>query len=259
MKMESIHVDKETLIFTADIEDWYANLLRRCILREVPTLAIEDIEFKKNDSSLYDEIIAHRLGLMPLTTPLRDYNFKETCACKGAGCSHCTVKLTLKEKGPKMVYAKHMKSADPKVNPVFEDTPIVKLGKEQKIEFEAVAVLGNGKEHAKWSPGHCFYKYAPEIKITGVKNPEEIVKACPKNIFKIEGNKLIIVEKKIIDCHLCNACVEAGKGTVAINEDKDKIIFYLESFGQMKCKDILLNAIQTFEDKLDELQKLVKT
>ena len=43
----------------------FANTLRRIMIEEVPTMAIEEIEFRKNNSILYDEIIAHRLGLTP--------------------------------------------------------------------------------------------------------------------------------------------------------------------------------------------------
>ena len=52
----------------------FANALRRVIVEEVPTMAIEDVEFRKNSSILYDEIIAHRLGLIPFKTDLKSYN-----------------------------------------------------------------------------------------------------------------------------------------------------------------------------------------
>lgn len=139
----------------------FANLLRRMILENVPTLAIEEVEFKNNDSILYDEIVAHRLGLIPLTTDLKTYNLPDNCKCKGKGCAMCSVILTLTEKGPKTVYASSLKSKDPKVKPTFPETPIVKLLKDQKLQFTATAVLGRGKEHTKWSPAHVHYKSIP--------------------------------------------------------------------------------------------------
>ena len=45
----------------------YANTLRRLFMNDVPVLAIEDVEFRKNDSGLYDEMVALRLGLIPLS------------------------------------------------------------------------------------------------------------------------------------------------------------------------------------------------
>ncbi len=60
----------------------FANLIRRTISEEVPVMAIEDVEFRKNNSILYDEIIAHRLGLLPLTTDIKSYNLPSECKCK---------------------------------------------------------------------------------------------------------------------------------------------------------------------------------
>lgn len=257
MKLDVLYKDKEKYIFSMEVEDWYANLLRRLIIREAPTLAIEDVAFTKNDSALYDEIVAHRLGLLPLTTPLKDYNFQDKCSCNGAGCSHCQVKFTLKEKGPKMVYASALKSSDPAVVPVYPKTPIVMLAKNQELVFEAIAVLGRGKEHAKWSPGHSYYKYFPEIKIGNVDNPKEIAETCPKKVFDVKDGKLIVKDKKIIDCHLCNACVDASNGKITVKENPNKIIFYLESWGQMKVKDIFAAGIKAFDDKLDEFKEKI--
>lgn len=135
------------------------NAVRRSIIDDVLTMAIEDVEFRKNSSVLYDEIIAHRMGLIPLRTDLKSYNLTSACKCNGEGCSRCQVRLVLKAKGPDMVYASFLKSKDPKIKPVFSETPIVKLLKGQKLELEAVATLGRGKEHSKWCPGHAYYRY----------------------------------------------------------------------------------------------------
>jgi len=97
----------------------FVNSIRRTILESVPTLAIEDVEFRQNSSVMYDEMIALRLGLITLKTPLKDYNVTSKCTCKGEGCAKCTIALILTAKGPCTVYASSLKSKDPTVTPVF--------------------------------------------------------------------------------------------------------------------------------------------
>ena len=44
-----------------------ANAFRRILLSEIPTLAIEDVYMFNNTSIIQDEVLSHRLGLIPLT------------------------------------------------------------------------------------------------------------------------------------------------------------------------------------------------
>src|SRR3989344_5506471 len=175
MEVQLLEKDKETdkvNFILKDSTPAFANVLRRIMLWEVPVMAIDEIEFKKNGSILYDEMIAHRMGLVPLTTDLKSYTLPEKCKCEGKGCAHCQLKMSLKVKGPAMVYASDIKSKDPAVKPVYPKLPIVKLLKNQTLELEATATLGTGKRHAKWSPGHVYYTYLP--KITVHDNPEKL-------------------------------------------------------------------------------------
>ena len=134
------------------------NSIRRIILDEVPTFAIEDVEVAKNDSPLYDEVLAHRLGLVPLKTDLKSYNFKDSCSCGGVGCALCEVKLVLSKTGDGYVYSSDIKSDDPQIVPVDLSIPLTKLFGDQTVELSMKAVLGRGKEHAKWSPAHTYMK-----------------------------------------------------------------------------------------------------
>jgi DNA-directed RNA polymerase subunit D len=230
----------------------FANALRRLITEEVPVMAIEDIEFRKNNSILYDEMVAHRLGLIPLSTDLKSYNLPAKCKCKGEGCARCQLKMTLKAKGPAIVYASEIKSKDSAIKPTNPKTPIVKLLKGQDIELEATAMLGQGKEHMKWSPGLVHYKYKPSIEIGNVKSPEAVVEACPVNIFELNEGKLTINKDKLLSCHLCEACVDADGG-IKLNYDDTEFVFYVESWGQLDTKKMVIEAAKVFKEQLDEL------
>jgi len=238
----------------------FANLLRRYIIEKVPTMAIEDVEFKENSSALYDEIVAHRLGLIPLSTDLKSYEKITNCKCEGKGCNRCTLKLTLKAEGPKTVCASEIKSKDPKVKPVYPKTPIAKLLKDQKIEVLATAVLGQGTDHAKFSPGFAGYKLKPEVKILkNIKNAEEVTKSCPVNVFNLKNNNLTIDKDNMMKCHLCNQCVEIADPDTAVQiEEGPDIIFDVESWGQLSCKDTVLAAMDEYSNDLNDFEELFK-
>ncbi|MFQ5800535.1 MAG: DNA-directed RNA polymerase subunit D, partial [Candidatus Hydrothermarchaeales archaeon] len=151
MDVEIISRDGQSLSFVlGDVDVSVANALRRTMISSVPTLAIEGVHFYDNTSSLYDEIIAHRLGLIPIKTDLGLFNFRDACKCKD-GCPSCSLALSLKVEGPGAVYSHNLKSQDKKIKPI-KDILLVKLGKNQRLEFEADAILGTAKEHAKWQP-----------------------------------------------------------------------------------------------------------
>lgn len=238
----------------------FANLIRRYIIEKVPTMAIEEVEFKDNSQILYDEVVAHRLGLIPLTTDLKSYYSINKCKCDGKGCNRCTLKLTLKANKAGTVYASEIKSKDPKVKPVYPKIPIVKLLKDQKIEFLATAVLGKGGDHIKFSPGFAYYNFKPDVNIKGKpNNSEEIAKSCPVNVFENKNNNLSIDKDNLMKCHLCNQCAEIAEpsGSIEVNKSED-IIFNVEGWGQLSCKEMLIEAIDQYSEDLKEFEELIK-
>jgi DNA-directed RNA polymerase subunit D len=232
-----------------------ANMIRTYMMEEVPVMAIELVEFSKNSSILYDEIMAHRIGLIPLTTDLKSYFLPEKCKCEGKGCARCTLKLTLEAKGPCTVYTSEFKSKDPKVKPAFPKIPIVKLLKGQELELEATAMLGKGKEHVKWSPGITWYTYKPKVTVNN-NHPDfdKFKDKFPPQVFK-DGkiDKNLIEEKNLFD-----ACDEVNKDIVNIEYDNTSFIFHVESWGQLDCKEMVLTALEMFQEELDEFADKIK-
>jgi DNA-directed RNA polymerase subunit D len=243
MKIEQIKSKDDTQLVIEGTTISFVNALRRACTFEAPVLAMEDIYLSKNSSALYDEMIANRLGLIPLKTDVKSYTLPAECKCKGEGCARCQVKLTLKIKGPCMVYARDLKTSDPAVKPVFPDMPIVELIDHQELEFEAIAVLGKGKEHAKWSAGHSFYRTYPIIKIGSGKKLTEGLNKCPKDVFS--GDKV----KNLINCDQCGACEEYSAGAIKVSGDETKFIFTLEPWGQVEAKEIFKQAASILKKK----------
>ncbi|MEM4263619.1 MAG: DNA-directed RNA polymerase subunit D [Candidatus Woesearchaeota archaeon] len=239
----------------------FANAMRRAMLESVPTMAVEDVEFRKNSSILYDEIIAHRLGLVPLKTDLKSYVLPSKCKCEGKGCNRCSLKLTLKAKGPGVVYASEIKSKDPKVKPVYPEMPIAKLAKGQELEIEMTAVLGVGRNHVKWSPGLVWYKAKPIITIDDKKctNAEDCAKACPVNVYNYKDGKITINKENLMLCHMCNACSDiAANKSITVSKSDDEFVFYIEPWGQLTAVEIATTAAEMFKETLAEFEEKIK-
>lgn len=250
--------DYEIKFLIEEITPAFANELRRIMLTEVPTMAIEWVDFKKNDSALPDELIANRLGQVPLTFDKKAYNLPEDCKCEGKGCSRCQVELILKKKGPGMVYSSDLKSKDKSVVPVFDKIPVVELFEDQELQFEATAQLGTGRKHAKWQAANVGYKNVPNI-VVNVDNPkdfEKYIKVCPSHVFRIEGSKLVVTNPN--HCTLCMQCVEKIKSDkVKIEIEERNFIFSVESISGLPTEDIIETAADVLEEKAKEFDSEV--
>ena len=134
--MEILDKKENQITFRAEIEDSLANAIRRYI-NQIPILSIDEVEIYKNDSPLYDETVAHRIGLIPLNM---DKSVNEK--------TEMELKLTVKGEG--MVYSGDMKGA---LGVVYDRIPITSLGEEGELQVVAYAKTGKGSEHSKFSPG----------------------------------------------------------------------------------------------------------
>ena len=162
-----------------------ANALRRIIISEVPTMAIDLVQVQENTSVLNDEFIAHRIGLVPLVSETVDeYQMHKECQCLEF-CNKCSVRYRLKVRCPADQENCEVTSNDFKLeegelanNPVMpvryyneqnvETDPILimKLSKNQEIDFRCIAKKDNAKTHAKWSPvATCIMRKEPIVEL----------------------------------------------------------------------------------------------
>src|SRR5438445_301774 len=106
-------------------------------------------------------------GIVPIPTDLALYNRREDCpTCHGEGCPNCTIIYSVNKRGPGIVTSGDLEPiGDAKLRPADQKIPIVKLGDGQAMLVYATAVLGNGKDHAKWQSTHGVgYRYYPTLK-----------------------------------------------------------------------------------------------
>ncbi len=243
----------------------YVNALRRIVLSEVPCMAIDEIVMVENSSILQDEIIAHRLGLIPLKTDLDSYNLPEECPCKSEfGCNLCRVTLALDveaKEGSRTIYSGDLKSESESVVAVSDKIPIVKLAKEQKIRLEAYARLGKGKNHAKWQPvSMCTYKYFPNIEISKKCSVcGKCVEMCPRKVLVKTNNRIEV--RDLMACTLCQDCAEVcpeNPRAITVSGEEDAYIFSIESTQALAPERILTEAVKTLDKHLKDLESQIK-
>jgi DNA-directed RNA polymerase subunit D len=228
-------------------------------------MAIDEIVIIENSCILQDEMISHRLGLIPLKTDLDSYNLPEECKCQSEfGCPECRVTLTLdaeSKEGTRTVYSGEFTSENPDVLPVSDRIPIVKLAQGQKLKLEAYARLGKGKVHAKWQPVCvCAYKYVPKIEIAS-KDCGDCTKCadiCSKKVLTAKEGKIDV--RDILACNLCMDCVEAcqqePKG-IKVEWEKTSFIMNIESTGALPPERVLKEATKILDQQLKEFEEQV--
>jgi DNA-directed RNA polymerase subunit D len=244
----------------------FANSFRREMTGGVPTLAIEDIRIYDNTSVLFDEMLSHRLGLIPLRTDLSTHVPRDRCTCQGAGCPACTATYTLSVEGPRMVYSRDLIPQDSAAGPVDENIPIVKLTEDQKVVVEAKASLSTGKEHAKWqATTACGYKNYPVIAIDEhCDGCGMCVEECPRGVLGTEAGKAVVLEGKLEDCSLCRLCERAclsasigGETSIRVNPDRTRFIFTVEGDGSLPVLTVLSTAVGNLKKKATDLETVL--
>ena len=238
----------------------FANGIRRAMIADVPTLAIEYVNLYDNTSVLYDEQLALRLSLIPLVTDIETYRPQAECdVCEGEGCPACEVSLTLSAEGPGIVHSSDLISADPKIQPADPNVPIVELKKGQKLVLEAIAHMGYGRDNVRWQAGvACGYKNMPVITIENCDACGHCAAECPKDIIKVEEAGAKIAEDDIIKCSLCRLCESVCDiNAINVTYDESAFVFTMESDGSYTAKDLVLNAANVVKGRVEDLMTIL--
>jgi len=258
-----------------------ANALRRVMLAEVPTIAIDLVDLEANSSVLNDEFIAHRLGLIPLTSmraaemksyldPTEDDDFTEVELTLDVTCTtDATMDVTSDMLMPDPRY--------PDIVPVHQgrntglDTErgilIVKLRKNQQLKLKAIARKGIGKDHAKWNPcATAFYHFQPDIRINhalmqtlSVEQRKEWVNSWPSKAVKYndQSGQVEIEDAELYqydDEHVEKAVQMGHPDLCHVIQKTDTFVFTVETTGSLQPQVIVMNALDVLVDKFNNLQ-----
>ncbi|MCW4049933.1 MAG: DNA-directed RNA polymerase subunit D [Candidatus Bathyarchaeota archaeon] len=262
MKTHIISLNEDTLRFLLEgVDAAFANALRRTMVSEVPIMTIEDIFYFDNSSLIPDEIIAHRLGFVPLATDLDKYVLPEECDCEAElGCPNCRAVLTMDVEATEdtiTVYSGDLVSEDGGPAPVSTNIPLAKIAHGQAIKFEAYAQLGQGKIHVKWSPvSMCVYQNISLVPITDMKAVTECVEICGPETAIIEGDNLKIINIQSFES--CKKCRDTVNHDLILDHlQQDDYLFTVESNGALQPQRIVSEAVKILKKKLDTLVKKI--
>ena len=272
MKLSVVELTPTIGVFdVSDVTPGFLNTIRRTLMAQVPKLAIEDVTIYDNTSALFDEMVAHRLGLVPVPTDLNAVNRRwkdnnaspregECPSCSGEGCSQCTVLYTLSKEGPCMVYSGDLvpagdaryKIADPKI-------PIVKLLEGQRVMLEAGAVLGTSTEHAKWQPVAAVgYLEYPIVKVGHANVPpatlEKMQKTAPPGVLSFEGNGFRVLDPLKAVAYLHSVKDLYGLDHVTLSSEPGRFVFRVETDGSLSPQAAIRKALSIVMEKLKAVE-----
>jgi DNA-directed RNA polymerase subunit D len=243
-----------------DTDVYFVNALRRVMIADLPKLAIQDVIIYDNTSPLFDEIIAHRLGMIPIPTDLQLLIFRNDCTCKGKGCPSCTVRYTLSKEDEGPVLSGDLQPETEQWAIQEDKIPIVELGKDQRIILEVEAVLGRGRDHAKWQAVQApTYRMKTEITfdVKRIEDVKEFIKELPAGIVELKNNKVVLLDVTRLPV-LQSAYDKIDDDFLTISRDQHTLSFSFETDGAFSAKDALQESIKILKSKFDEFSTLLK-
>ena len=234
--------DRSARVLIRGLTPAFANGIRRAMIADVPTFSIDTVRFLENSSVMFDEMIGLRLGLVPLTTPLDEFELGDT------------VTLSLDVSGPATAYSGDLESAEPLVVPADENVPIIELKEGQTLALEADAVLASGTDHAKHQGGVSVgYRHLQRISIEGDRGEfDDEEPQILRGVVETPEGEVVVTDEFDNDLTARYPDVE-----VSVEDVPGAFVFHVETDGSFTATELILHAIDSLEARADELRTKV--
>jgi DNA-directed RNA polymerase subunit D len=241
----------------------------------VPCLALHEIDFHMGSlgsyvdeesgdekeyesiSAMFNEIIAHRLGMLPIPTD------KKTVEAFGESIDDDSkqpdIMYSLHKQGPCTVYSGDLEPVNGDDSLIIPEAnvPIVKLAEGQAILVYAKAKMGVASKHTKWQCAVAprFYQ-APTITVSSGKGSKAVLNAVGKDKFTKKGTNHVITNP--VDAHQALKDLEKlwndedAQKAITVTTKTDHFIFEFETNGAMKADLALQEALKAFDTHCNE-------
>jgi len=236
--------DRRATFLVRGVSPAFANGIRRAMIADVPSFSVDTVRIVENSSVMFDEQIGHRLGMVPLTTPLDGtYDIGET------------VTLAMDVSGPDTAYSGDLVSSDDLVRPADTDVPIIDLKEGQRLELEADAVLEFGHNHAKHQGGVAVgYRHLQSVEELGDRG--EFADDDAENVRGVvETAEGELVPTEQFDNDLRQRYPDTE---VAVHDIENAFVFDVETDGSFDVDTLVEAAIGTLHDRAEELKLAVQ-
>ncbi len=234
---------REARFLVRGVTPAFANGLRRAMLADVETFAIDTVRFIENSSVMFDEQLALRLGLVPLSTPP-----------VGEFTEDDVVTLSIDVEGPNTAYSGDLVSSDDLVEPADENIPIIDLKDGQRLEAEADAVLDHGKGHAKHQGAVAAgYRHLQQVEVVGdLPEFEDDEPQIVRGVVEIDGELVPAAE---FGHDLSNRY--PGK-EVQVEDVPNAFVFHVETDGSFPIEELVTRAADSIEQRARALEDAVQ-
>ncbi len=282
--------DEKISILLSDTDRAFVNAIRRTLLSDTPKMAIDTVRFEmgtieqdgeiwETNGPLPDEVVAQRLAMIPIPTKHDEFYFQDSCpSCaelvvEDRGCPLCTMIYTCKafgSEGGRTVTAGDMSflGANGSISEKYHNIPITRLSHGQMIEFYATAIMGRGRDHAKWSPV-CGIAFSPrQVGVLNIKTRSKILWDLNLTITAKDFDSSGRMEDISKVAQLVNDLHHVGKGTeeaidfknaITLEDVPGEYILSFESDGSMTARVAFQKAVQELSGRFGELKEDIAT
>mgnify|MGYP006080558781 FL=1 len=265
-----------------DVDYSFVNSVRRSLVSMVPCLALHEIDFHMGSlgsyvdeesgdekeyesiSAMFNEIIAHRLGMLPVPTD------KKTVEAFGGTINDDSkqpdIMYSLHKQGPCTVYSGDLEPVNGDDSLIIPETnvPLVKLSEGQAILVYAKAKMGVASQHTKWQCAVAprFYQ-APTITVLPGKGSKAVLDTVGKDKFTKKGTNHVITNPVVAHQALKDLEQlwnnEDAQKAMQVTTKTDHFVFEFETNGAMKADLALQQALKALDTHCNEFAASFKS